>query len=409
MRIQKIEIQDFRGLSKVTIDKLDKNLNLLMGVNGAGKSSVLDAIVLMLQPFTARLATKGGFGIRMSPYDIRKGSRKGCMLQITLDDDKKTQWSIKASRNRESSEEDKSNYTMLNDYTKSLRIALDEHKQINLPVIAHYGVNRSVKGLLRSVLLQRSMGPGKNNDASDTYRNWWGLSTIYSDFLVWFKETEADENRNRIDNPEYRDRGLEAIREAMKKILPEYSNMRMLNAYQIVLQKDETPFLLDMLSDGEKCYITLVCDIVRRLTIANPTRDILKGEGIVLIDEVDLHLHPSWEATVMEKLTLTFPNIQFIVSAHSPLVASHFDGKVYGLRNGNIEPFPRIFGLDYSTILMEYMEVRPENREVNSLMEMYMAYKRHDMEKQAQAVYDKLLKLMHNDKDAESIRRLLQK
>ena len=164
--------------------------------------------------------------------------------------------------------------------------------------------------------------------------------------------------------------------------------------------------LLNQLSDGEKCYIALVCDIARRMSIANPNGDVLNGSGIVLIDEVDLHLHPSWESTVMEKLHEVFPNIQFIVSAHSPLVASHFDGQVYGVRNGDVDILPRLHGLDYSTILMEYMGVRPENREISSLVEMYRTYTRHNMTEQANAVFNRLIELMNGDKEAAVFKTL---
>lgn len=389
MKIQKIEIHDFRGLSDVAIDNLDKNLNLLMGVNGAGKSSVLDAIALLLQPFTARLTTKAGAGFRIDPDDIKKRSRRGCTLQITLDDDNKTTWSTFRSKSREVAGE--SNTVMLTDYTLPMRKALDNYDPISLPVIAHYGVNRSTVGLPLSEIMRRSMKMEKYDNQSDAYRNWYNRGAIYRDFLVWFKETEGDENRKRIENPEYRDRGLEAIRSAIATIFPEYENMHMLNGYQLGVKKNGEEYPFDILSDGEKCYITLVCDIVRRLTIANPTGEILKGEGIVLIDEVDLHLHPSWEATVMEKLNHIFENIQFIVSAHSPLVASHFDGQVYGVRNGEVTALPRLFGLNYSTILQDWMQAESENKEMAILADLYKMYRECDMLEQAEEVWQKIL------------------
>jgi predicted ATP-binding protein involved in virulence len=75
------------------------------------------------------------------------------------------------------------------------------------------------------------------------------------------------------------------------------------------------------LSQGEKTLISLISDIARRLVILNPDlENPLHGTGIVLIDEIDLHLHPQWQQTIVQKLENTFPNIQFIVSTHSPLV-----------------------------------------------------------------------------------------
>ncbi|RLC06967.1 MAG: ATP-binding protein, partial [Deltaproteobacteria bacterium] len=78
------------------------------------------------------------------------------------------------------------------------------------------------------------------------------------------------------------------------------------------------------LSDGEKCLLALAGDLARRLAIANPilTKP-LEGKGVVLIDEVDLHLHPEWQHRVIPKLLETFPNCQFVLTTHSPQVLSH--------------------------------------------------------------------------------------
>lgn len=406
MKIKKLEIHDFRGLSDVIIDNLDPHLNLLMGVNGAGKSSVLDAIALLLQSFTARLTTSAGRGIQISPRDVQKHSRRGCKLHIELDNN--VSWTKYKSRGLTSRESD--DLSMLYAYTEPIRLALDNEEPECLPIIAHYGVNRAVKEMASTIELRRyMMGIENNGISSETYTNWWNRGAIYRDFLLWFKETEAMEHRIRVNGePKFRDRSLDAVRKVMKVIFPEYADIRMISPFQVGLIKDDELFSMEMLSDGEKCYITLVCDIVRRLAIANPTGRILEGEGIVLIDEVDLHLHPSWEATVMPKLHEVFPNIQFIVSAHSPLVASHFDGQVYGIDKGEVIPLPRIHGLDYSTILMDYMGVRPDNREVSSLVDMYRSYKRHNMIEQADAVYGRLVELMHGDMEA-SVFKMLDK
>jgi predicted ATP-binding protein involved in virulence len=149
-----------------------------------------------------------------------------------------------------------------------------------------------------------------------------------------------------------------------------------------------------------------VCDIVRRLTIANPQSEILDGDGIVMIDEVDLHLHPKWEQSIMTNLRKTFCNIQFIVSAHSPLVASNFDGKVYAVNNGTVTSLPRIFGLDYSTILQDWMNTSSENKDISVLVELYNAYKKHNMTEQAQAVKERLINALHGDINAPILKTL---
>lgn len=398
MKIQKIEIKDFRGLSDVTIDNLDRSLNLLIGVNGAGKSSVLDATALLLSAYTARLTTSGSKGVQIPVNDIQRDSRTGCTIVLTLDNDIK--W--KKFRTRKMDKKEDSDYTQLVKYTQPLREQLDNQEKVNLPVIVHYGVKRSVTDIPLKF-------PNTDNQlASAAYKDWLDSKASYRDIFPWLRGEEDYENELRRDNPDARDRGLESLREVMRVVFPEYTDIRVRRKphLEVVLKKHGEELPLSQLSDGEKCYLALVFDIIRRLTIANPTGEILKGEGIVLIDEVDLHLHPSWESTVMEKLHEVFPNIQFIVSAHSPLVASHFDGQVYGVRNGEVDILPRLHGLDYSTILMEYMGVRPENREISSLVEMYRAYTRHNMKEQADAVFNRLVELMHGDENAAVFKTL---
>ena len=80
------------------------------------------------------------------------------------------------------------------------------------------------------------------------------------------------------------------------------------------------------LSDGEKCTLALFGDIARRLAIANPSLDDpLQGDGVVLIDELELHMHTSWQRKVISMLKKTFPNIQFIITTHSPQILGEVD------------------------------------------------------------------------------------
>ena len=92
----------------------------------------------------------------------------------------------------------------------------------------------------------------------------------------------------------------------------------------MVVGKDGEELNVNQLSDGEKCTLAMVGDLARRIAIANPAlEDPLAGVGVVLIDEIDLHLHPGWQRHVVSGLEETFPNCQFLVSTHSPQIVSH--------------------------------------------------------------------------------------
>jgi predicted ATP-binding protein involved in virulence len=139
--------------------------------------------------------------------------------------------------------------------------------------------------------------------------------------LIIKKETQQKKNAYRSEGKE-----LKIVTKAIEQFIPEYTSLRVKRVPRphMLINKGKEEFNLNQLSDGEKNMITLVGDIARRLAIANPnSNDPLKGNGIILIDELDLHLHPSWQRRMIPQLTATFPNCQFIVSTHSPQVISH--------------------------------------------------------------------------------------
>lgn len=397
MKIKSIQLKGYRRFSDIKLDNLDPNLNLLIGVNGAGKSTILDATALLLSAFTARLSTTSSKGNRIAVNDIKRGGSSSS-LSLTLDND--VVWTKKVSRKLDKDEE--SDFSKLNEFTKPIRAQLDSGEPICLPIIVHYGVKRSVSDIPLKFPKVDYLSPAL------AYKNWIDSKASYRDIFPWIRGEEDYENELIRENPDARVRSLVALREAMRNIFPEYTDMRVRRKphLEVVLKKQGEELQLSQLSDGEKCYIALICDIVRRLTLANPDSDILSGDGVVLIDEVDLHLHPSWEQDIMPKLHATFPNLQFIVSAHSPLVASNFNGQIYAVDNGKVKMLPRLYGLDYSTILQDWMCTSPKNKEISTLIELYKAYEENDMYPQAQAVKGKLIEIFDGDENAEALKFL---
>ena len=95
---------------------------------------------------------------------------------------------------------------------------------------------------------------------------------------------------------------------------------------RMVVDKGGREIRVDLLSEGEKCTLAMIGDLARRLILANPAMENpLEGKGIVLIDEIELHMHPSWQRRILSILKEVFPNIQFIVTTHSPQVLGEAD------------------------------------------------------------------------------------
>ena len=135
--------------------------------------------------------------------------------------------------------------------------------------------------------------------------------------------------------------------------------IRRLNKPTMIVEKDGEELDVNQLSQGEKSLLALVGDIARRLALLNPSLDNpLEGEGVVMIDEVDLHLHPKWQHDLIDKLVATFPNVQFILTTHSPhVISDRNDILLYSLDDGELTEMPNVYGEDANTVLTKIFDV----------------------------------------------------
>lgn len=172
-----------------------------------------------------------------------------------------------------------------------------------------------------------------------------------------------------IGDKQIEDKQLNAVRDAITNFMPNLSNIRVQRKPRLhmAVDKDGKSLNVMQLSQGEKSLMALVGDIARRLAMMNPELDNpLQGDGIILIDEVDMHLHPSWQRNLVQRFTDTFPNCQIILSTHSPLVISdQKDILVYLLSNGEIGALPPLYGADVNTVLLEAMDTDVRNPDIN--------------------------------------------
>ena len=323
MKINHLTIENFRAIERLDID-CSGGVNAIIGDNGAGKSSVLEAIVLLYSWLNAKYFSPQGRGKSIRKDDIRSGSEY-CFLSIEVEHKgRKASWSIMKGHVPER----RTDFAMLDAFAQHIR----ENSEDEQYLFSFYGVNRNIASIIVNKRLY-----GKK-DAEGALHNTFA-NTGWKPFFNWYFERENEENRMKARfNPQYHDESLDTIRECLKEVFPNYKNLRIEDRpTRFVIEKDGHEINFERLSDGEKCYITLVLDIARRLSMQNDGRDhVLDGEQIVLIDELDLHLHPSWQLQVVSNLERKFPNCQFFVTSHSPLVLSSLDenDKLIVLRDG---------------------------------------------------------------------------
>ncbi|RKZ54175.1 MAG: hypothetical protein DRR00_01875, partial [Candidatus Parabeggiatoa sp. nov. 3] len=120
---------------------------------------------------------------------------------------------------------------------------------------------------------------------------------------------------------------LTAVREAIESMLPKFKNPRIeINPLRFMIDWEQEDgrvkkFQIEQLSDGYRTVLAMVMDISSRMSEANPQLG-NNSPAIIMIDELDLHLHPKWQQSILSDLTRTFPNAQFIVTTHSPQILS---------------------------------------------------------------------------------------
>ena len=357
MYVKELQLSNFRGFESLTL-QFHEQLTVLVGVNGSGKTSVLDAVGAGLGPIVKSR-------VRLSAQDVRVGS-PAAAIQIAVDATFGTEaraFSVGCKLDVAGTV----NHTVV---PSSRRI--DERP---VPVVVYFTIGRQV----------RDKTPGALDPSAWSPREAWslGASLDFDDFFRWFREREDLENQDIRDNPSHRDSQLTAVRDAVSRALPGYAEPRIRRSRTptaqpvLVLNRSEGEFALDQLSDGERILFITVADIARRLCIANDA-DPLEGKGVVLIDEIELHLHPKWQAEIILALRRTFPNLQFIVTTHSPIVLSRVPSEcIRVLEDFKVYDAPgKTEGRDPNALLLEVFDtpLRPDEvtaqlREIGDLID----------------------------------------
>lgn len=370
--VHELHVRGYRGIDELALELPGQGPTVLAGLNGAGKSTMLEALATGLSWLLARLANPEGRGRGIPDRDIRNGARHCEIRMFATVDGRAVEWSVAASRkgarNRPRPELDE-----LNAATGAIQIGLEQAPSRPLPIAVMYAVNRAVLDVPQRIRKRHDFSRFSAHQGALVH----GGTRDFRVFFEWFRDREDLENEQRIKHPEHRDPQLVAVRGAIETLLEGVSNLRVRrNPQRMIVDKPGEQLVVDQLSDGEKCLLAAVGDLARRLALANPESTTpLQEHGVVLIDEVDLHLHPKWQRSVIPDLERTFPNCQFVVTTHSPQVLSHVKGETVRLGRGEhgIAVLDRrsVYGWDTNRILEEFLEVDERPREVKEELDEY--------------------------------------
>lgn len=378
MRLRWMHVQNVYGFRDCKLDFPETGPCVLAGVNGSGKSTLLDSIAMFLAPAVATLqgtqAHKALYGLNRNAIHIQADEAQAELNFAS--ETKKHTWKLKATR-KDAKWVD---LPASRKWARELSQNLLEDKSLEAPVLCYYP---AVRFYVHEGLTRKPAEP-ESFEIPQLYAYAYALEMgqrSFSSVVTWFRRREdVESERRRFDDSNYQDPYLETVRKAVIDFMNAlsgdlFSTMRIRRPVDepanshMYITKEGLELPLFNLSDGERSCIALVADLAQRLAAANPPNSKtksspLQGRGVVLIDELELHLHPKWQRRILPALTKTFPQCQFIVTTHSPQVLSSVRYEQIRLLSGFQVDQRLIYteGRDSNAILQELLDVpkRPE-------------------------------------------------
>ena len=339
MRLNRIKISNYRCFNEMIIE-FDEHTTLIVGEKGSGKTAALDAIAVSVSTFLLKI--NGAVSKSIIRDDARCKSVKQenmrtsqCYFPVSIDtigncfDKQNIEWvrSLNSEHNK----------TTIKDAAELIDIAkkvqtriMTGDRSLVLPLIVYYRSgyisDHKRKAHTQSInVFNRQTGYADCMAAESSEKlmlNWFQMQTLKS---------LQEQQRTGVLKQSIL---LKTVTEAICKCFERISgskNTRVffdLDAYKLVLEFENEDgnaqkFAMDEMSDGYKNTLSMIGDIAYRMAVLNPVLGDMvleKTPGVVLIDEIDLHLHPQWQQTILSDLNAIFPNVQFVVSSHAPAV-----------------------------------------------------------------------------------------
>lgn len=395
MKLKNIKIINYRCFKEADID-FDEHVTLIVGKNGVGKTAILDAVAVSVSTFL--LGIDGGVSRSILKDDARYEFHN---LAGTIDPQHQFPVSIdsigdcldKQNVKWVRSLNSENGKTTIKDAGELTNIARKVQKQIMtgdkslvLPLISYYGTGRlyaqkkekrNIKSLTE---FKRQVGYVDCMAAESNEKlmlNWFQMQTL--------KSLQNQQKTGVIERALL----LKTVEKAICRSYERISGSRNatltfdLDTHRLVLGFETADggtqkFAMDEMSDGYKNTLSMIGDIAYRMAVLNPAlgdRVLDETPGVVLIDEVDLHLHPQWQQTILSDLHAVFPNVQFIVTSHAPAVINSVPREqIRILDNGEIYmPAAQTYGRDANSILREVMKVSERPADVVQRLDAFYA------------------------------------
>jgi predicted ATP-binding protein involved in virulence len=390
--LKSLTLRNFRRFEEITLE-LDEKLTLLVAENGGGKTAMLDAIALALKLLVWKISaqrqttfSKGDVRLVRAPDGSMVPQYPlGVHAEGTIDGgawDWDLTWPGGSARGVEAQAQGDAIEKLLS----GLREYATGKRQESplLPVVAYYGTGRPW-------VPQRQKGRRKAGAnlavRTDAYLDCLSSVTEVRAFEDWFERVvleAANERNSTTPSPHHPQSILAAVRGAVDHVLSPTGwkalDWTFLERQVVATHPEQGRLPISYLSDGVRNLLVMVGDLAHRAVRLNPhfrEDACVRSPGIVLIDEVDLFLHPSWQQQVVGLLQEAFPQMQFILTSHSPQVISTVPRECVRVLSGNEWRMPsaQTRGVESALLLAEVMRVSsipnvPESEWVSEYMRM---------------------------------------
>lgn len=329
MRIESIYIKNFKGIEELELN-LDPRLNILIGDNGSGKTAILEALVTATGSLFIGMRDVSTKGILQS--EVRFSASQEYQFPVvirasgSIEDDRLT-WS--RERNSLKGSTTTKNAHEINDFGRFLDNQVREGSQISLPLISYFSTGRLfIQAQPRKTRKKTEKTLKEVGSRFRGYRQSLDAKSNFKRFTEWFQQKELSQIQRRKE-----DIALRLVKNAIVSSLPGCTGIFYdfdpdTNKGLTVELEDGRSLPFNYLSDGMRSFTAMIADIAHRCVLLNPHLGELalkETRGIVLVDELDLHLHPSWQKIVVKSLLDIFPKLQFIATTHSPFIIQETD------------------------------------------------------------------------------------
>jgi predicted ATP-binding protein involved in virulence len=370
MIIEELGLAHYRGFEQIDL-KFDPRVTVIAGVNGVGKSGILHAIaVLFSKSLPSFTQAAPNSSIQFEADDILVGKPTMDLSLEFVVADQRCHIEVLRARSDGDQQGDLHGILLENIRTDAVRTGqldaaqretqrvLGELKRLPAqPLVVLYSPQRQLPGK------PKTLPKAEPFAVREAYTNALQRDRDLSlrQFMHWYHVQEAYEDSGSAT----RKKVLVRLRQVVETFMEGFTNLRIeMEPLRLLVDKHGIPLSLNQLSDGERGMLAILFDLTRRLAIANPESEdpVSEGKAVVMIDELELHLHPVWQRRILSMFTETFKSCQFIVTTHSPLLLGEVDAtKVRFLtrENGKVVSWtpPHSLGLDANRILTDLMGV----------------------------------------------------